>query len=406
MTELPHRVLQIHTRYRRRGGEDVVVEAERALLEGAGVEVKQVLFDNNDLDDRDFLSRLRAATSAVWSRSSAERVRRAVERHRPDVVHVHNTFLAASPSIYGASSEAGAAVVQTLHNYRFACPAGTAFRDGVPCTECVGRFVPWPAVMHGSYRGSRRQSAVAALSVVVPKAFGIVPRGIDAYIALTGFQRDLLVRGGLPPDRVRVVPNFLEPDPGIGGDRRNGVLFVGRLDIEKGIETLLVAAARVPGVVRVVGDGPLRSWVEAAAAAGVIEFLGPQPHERVIDEIGRSIAVVIPSIWYEGMPMTLVEAFATGTPVIVSRIGGLAELVSDGVTGLHCAPGDADQLAASIGIAISDPDRLQRAGAAARDQYLRHWCGETHLTALLDVYQMAMFRNRTRLRRARTRGAM
>jgi hypothetical protein len=131
------------------------VEAERRLLEAAGVGVGQVIFDNADLrESRSLAGDLGLAASAIWSRSAERRVRAAIVADRPDVVHVHNTFPAASPSIYSAANAMGVPVVQTLHNYRFVCPAATAFRDGRPCTDCVGRSIPWPAVVHACVRGS------------------------------------------------------------------------------------------------------------------------------------------------------------------------------------------------------------------------------------------------------------
>jgi glycosyltransferase involved in cell wall biosynthesis len=386
----PERVLQIHTRYRRRGGEDAVVEAERRLLEGAGIVVDEVLFDNAEIDERGPTGRLRSAATAVWSRAAARRVARAIDTRRPDVVHVHNTFAAASGSIYRAAMSRGVPIVQTLHNYRFVCPAGTAFRDGRPCTECVGRRVPWPAVAHGSYRGSRSQSAVAALALTVPRLLGIVDRGIDAYLALTSFQRDLMVRGGLPAGRIRVVPNFLEPDPGVTGGARAGVLFAGRLDVEKGVHVLVDAAKRVPGRVRLIGDGPLRPVVETAAAAGVLAYLGPLPHDRVLAEMRRSTAMVLPSIWFEGLPMAIVESYATGTPVIASQIGGLAEIVIDGETGLLAEPGDLEGLAERISWVQAHAKEARQLGSAARQRYLDAYRGGSHLAELLSVYEEVM----------------
>ena len=147
------RVLQVHTRYRQAGGEDLVVEAEKRLLEEAGIEVSQVIFDNADLQESNSLAGdLGLALSAIWSRSAARRVTAAIVAGRPQVVHVHNTFPAASPSVYPAAVAQGVPVVQTLHNYRLVCPAATAFRDGRACTDCIGRAVPWPAVAHACVR--------------------------------------------------------------------------------------------------------------------------------------------------------------------------------------------------------------------------------------------------------------
>lgn len=381
------RVLQVHTRYRLAGGEDRVVEAEKHLLEEAGVQVHQVVFDNADLrESRSIAGDLQLAASAIWSRAAERRVRAAIVAHRPQVMHVHNTFPAASPSVYAAAAAHRVPVIQTLHNYRFVCPAATVFRDGHVCTDCVGRSMPWPAVVHACVRGSHAQSAVAAATLTLHRARGTFISDISCYVALTSFQRELMVDGGLPANRIRVIPNFLEPDPGIGTDDREGVLFVGRLAEEKGIAVLLDAASVVPGVVRIIGGGPLASGVEQASAADQVAYLGPLAHPIAIDEIRRTVALVLPSIWFEGFPLVLLEAFASGTPVIASHIGSLAELIEDGVTGLLAKPNDAADLADRIQQAMSHPDEMRRMGLNARRTYEAQFRGQAHLAALREAY--------------------
>ena len=386
-----HRVLQVHTRYREAGGEDRVVESEKRLLEEAGVEVSQVIFDNADLhESRSIASDLQLAASAIWSRSAERRVTAAIVANRPQVMHVHNTFPAASPSVYVAAAAQRVPVIQTLHNYRFVCPVATLFRDGHVCTDCVGRWVPWPAVVHACVRGSRAQSAVAAATLTLHRTRGTFTRDITGYLALTSFQRKLMIDGGLPAKRIRVLPNFIEPDPGIGGDSREGVLFVGRLTREKGMAVLLDAAMAVPGVVRVIGDGPLASDVQESAAAGHLAYLGSLEHPFVQDELRRTIALVVPSVWFEGLPLVVLESFASGTPVIASRIGSLTELVEDGVTGMLAEPNNAKDLADRIRWAGDHPDEMRKLGRNARQQYDARFRGETHLASLLDAYRSVL----------------
>ena len=382
------RVLQVHTRYRQAGGEDEVVAAEMRLLEEAGLSVAQVLFDNPKPGGSQFSpAPLLQGIAAVWSRGAARRVRDAIKANRSQIVHVHNTFIAASPSVYGAAASCGVPVVQTLHNYRLVCPAATVYRDGHPCTDCLGRAIPWPAVAHACYRGSRPQSAIVAATLAVHRARQTYTRRIAAYLALTRFQRDLLVRGGLPADRVEVLPNFLEPDPGVTGDRRGGVIFAGRLSEEKGVAALLSAAALAPGLVRIAGQGPLSSLVLAAAEAGDVEALGRLDKSAVFDQLRRATAMVLPSVWYEGFPVSVLEAFATGTPVIASRIGSLAELIEDGVTGILANPGDAQDLADRLRWAADHPHEMRTMGSKARLMYETTYRGPAHLAALLDTYR-------------------
>ena len=381
------RVLQVHTRYRLAGGEDQVVEAERRLLEEAGVEVHQIVFDNAALrESRGLVGDLGLAASAVWSRSAQRRVEAAIVAKRPQVMHVHNTFPAASPSVYATAAAYGVPVIQTLHNYRFVCPAATAFRDGHACTDCVGRSIPWPAVLHACVRGSRPQSFVAATTLTIHRARGTFARGISGYVALTSFQRKVMIDGGLPAERIRVIPNFLEPDPGIERGSRDGILFVGRLSHEKGIAVLLEAANLVPRVVRFIGGGPLASDVQKADALGDVSYLGSVARPSVIDELRRTIALVLPSVWFEGFPLVVLEAFATGTPVIASRIGSLTELIEGGVNGLLAEPNNAVDLADRIRWAIDHPDEMRGMGLNARRSYEARFRGPTHLAALQEAY--------------------
>lgn len=383
-----HRILQVHTRYRQAGGEDAVVEAERRLLESAGVSVQQVIFDNAELrESRSLVGDARLAASAVWSGAAKRRVGDAIRKHRPQVVHVHNTFAAASPSVYGAAASQGVPVVQTLHNYRLVCPVATCFRDGHTCTDCVGRSIAWPAVLHACVRGSRAQSAVVTSTLAVHRTLGTYRNRINAYIALTSFQRSLMVKGGLPAARIRVIPNFLEPDPGPSRGPRSGILYVGRLAQEKGVEPMVRAAARAPGLLRVAGDGPLAAVVQRSAAAGDLRHLGRLDAASVLNEVGTAVALVMPSIWFEGFPMVVLEAFASGTPVIASRIGSLAEVVKEGETGLLMEPDDPDSLAERMRWASDHPHEMLIMGAKARARYETTYRGADHLAALMETYR-------------------
>ncbi len=367
------------------------MEAEKALLEEAGVDVRQVIFDNADIQEsQSLVGDLSLAASAVWSRAAKRRVARALDSHRSQVLHVHNTFSAASPSVYAAAAERRVPVVQTLHNYRLVCPKATVFRDGHACTDCVGRAIPWPAVVHACIRGSRPQSLVTSATITIHRARGTYSREIATYVALTDFQRSLMVSGGFAADRIRVIGNFLEPDPGPGPEDRVGLLFVGRISEEKGIRTLLAAAASVPGTVSVAGGGPLAGMVERASADRQVDYLGPLTRSSVTDEIRRAVAVLLPSVWFEGFPIVLLEAFASGTPVIASRIGSLAELVEDGVTGLLAEPGDPNELAQRMRWARDHPGEMRQMGLNARQRYETQFRGSAHLAALLDTYRRSL----------------
>jgi glycosyltransferase involved in cell wall biosynthesis len=194
------------------------------------------------------------------------------------------------------------------------------------------------------------------------------------------------VKGGLPADRIQVVSNFLEPDPGVSTGARSGFLFVGRLSEEKGASTLVRASALAPGLVRVAGRGSLSPLVEAAGRAGDLEVLGQLEKKAVFEQLRASVAMVLPSVWFEGMPVSVLEAFATGTPVIASRIGSLEEVIEDGATGLLARPGDAADLAGRLRWASDHPAEMRQMGSAARLAYETRYRGRTHLDALLSTY--------------------
>ena len=383
------RVLQVHTRYREAGGEDRVVEEERRLLSSAGLEVDQVIFDNAAIDESSVRNRARTAASAMWSADAAKRVSTAIRSARPDVVHVHNTFVLASPSVFWAASRSAVPVVHTLHNYRLVCPVATCFRDGHCCTDCVGQPIPLPGVVHACVRGSRTQSAVVSATIAAHRAIGTWTRRIDRYIALTAFQRSLLVQGGLPAHRISVVPNFLEPDPGANVAARGGFLYLGRLALEKGIATLTAAAALSGHAVRVAGDGPAVDLVEAAAASDNVVALGRLATVDARAEVASAVALIVPSLWFEGFPMVVLEAYASGTPVIASRIGSLAEVIEDGTTGLLVAPGDSRALGDAITWADGHRSEMRAMGMNARARYEERFRGQDHLAALMDVYGQA-----------------
>jgi glycosyltransferase involved in cell wall biosynthesis len=368
----------------------VVVEAESRLLRSAAISVEQVLFDNADIHEGEsMVGDARIALSAAWSATAHRRVAEAVATLRPDIVHVHNTFTAASPSVYAAAASAGVPVVQTLHNYRFVCPSATAFRDGHPCTDCVGRPIPWPSVVHACVRESHAQSLVTAGTMSFHRARRTY-RAIRTYIALTEFQRQLMISGWLPPSRIRVIPNFLEHDPGSGGDVRDGILYVGRLSVEKGIDVLVEAAEAVPGSVTVIGDGPLSPIVEAARSRGGLAWLGALDRGAVAERLRSAEALLVPSVCFEGLPIVILEAFASGTPVIASRIGSLAELIDDGVNGLLVEPGTAQALRDAIIRIRERPQEARRMGAAARERFISRYGSDKHLDSLLETYTSAM----------------
>lgn len=386
------RVALVYNRYLNRGGEDEVFEAEGRLLERHGHDVVPIQAAAEDPGAAGAAGKARLAANAIWSREWYGRMQRLVDEHRPDVVHVHNVFPTMSPAVYHACKSRGVAVVQTLHNFRSICPAALCFRDGRVCDDCVGRAVPWPGVLHGCYHDSRAQTAVIAAMLVVHRLAGTWAEAIDVYVALTEWGRRRFVEGGLPADRVVVKPNFVDPDPGVGGRRRAGALFVGRLSANKGVGTLLRAWSRL-GPARtlvIVGDGPLSAM--RAGAPAEVRWLGRQPREAVLALMREAALLVFPSEWYEGFPLAIAEAFATGLPVVASRLGGMAEIVEHRRTGLHFAPGDPDDLAATLAWAFANPGAMAEMARHAREEFERRYTAASNYESLMAIYRLAAAR--------------
>lgn len=381
-------ILLAHNRYVNPGGEDAVFAAESSLLRQSGHRVVEYVAEN---EDRPGGTGLAVAGRAVWSRASFRELRALLRAHRVDVAHFHNTFYMISPSAYYACREAGVPVVQTLHNFRLVCPAATLYRGGAVCQDCVGKAVAWPGILHACYHGSRAQTAAVAAVHAVHRARGTWRAAISAYIVLTASIRDLFLRGGLPAAKLHVKPNFVAPDPGMRAGEGDYALFVGRLTPEKGLRTLLAAWRMIEGIpLKLVGDGPMQTMVaEAARSVHDLEYLGRLEHAEVIRLLKGARFLVFPSEWYEGFPLILGEAMACGVPVIAADIGAGADLIEDGVAGLHFKPADARDLASRVKWAWGQTGRMREMGAAARQGYLERYTPERNYARLMEIYQAA-----------------
>lgn len=380
----PHRVLMVHNAYQLTGGEDSVVAAELALLRQHGHEVTELRRDNRQIGA---MGRMRVAAQTLWSCATHAEALELLRRNRPDVVHVHNTFPLISPSLYWACAKVGVPVVQTLHNFRLACPQAMFLREGKVCERCLGKL-PLPALAHGCYRDSRAQTAVVVGMLALHRTLGTFETKVTRYIALNEFCRAKFIQAGLPAQRIAVKPNFVEATASPETRARDGLLFVGRISMEKGVEVLRDAWRGCDGMrLRVAGIGPA-AWMLKRRAG--IEMLGPQTQAQVQAEMQSATALVLPSIWYENFPRTLVEAFAAGLPVIASRIGALAELVDDGQTGLLFEPGDAPGLSRVLRWANAHPREMAVMGAKARARYESNYTPEINYRQLLAIHRSAI----------------
>lgn len=386
------KIVVVHNTYQQPGGEDVVVASETAMLERSGHTVIRYSRSNDEIATMTGSKRLVLVRDMIRSEESKKQLYALLRSEKPDVVHVHNTFLMISPSIFESCRDAGVACVQTLHNYRLLCPASSLSRNGSACEECIDRGL-WSSVIHGCYRDSRWMTAGVALMLQTHRARRTWQEKVDGFVALTNFARQKFIQGGLPAASIHVKPNFLDVDPGEKTADGCYMLYIGRLSSEKGVEVLLRSWAKLRSRMALVilGDGPLRSQLEEASRSlSNVTFAGWQNRETVFDAIKNAAALIVPSLCYEGLPMTIVESFACGTPVICSGFGSMAEIVEAGRTGLHFRPADVDDLAQKIDWACEHKQELVDMGRAARRAFEQFYTAETNYKSLLQIYERAI----------------
>jgi glycosyltransferase involved in cell wall biosynthesis len=378
------RILVVHHRYRVRGGEDQAVDREVALLRGGGEEVE--LWERDSREITGVITRLNAALELPYSEQSRDELYRKLESYRPDVVHVHNWFPTFTPSIYDACIKAGIPVVQTLHNFRIFCASGVLARDGKPCELCLGGNT-WPAIRYACYQDSRPSTYALTRMIDQHREQNTWNTKVNAFIALSEFSAGKLAQGGLSREKIRVKPNFAFPPAAELARKPEGyALYVGRLSKEKGVKVLLDAWEESTQPLWIVGDGPLRSELEARKNPKV-RFMGAMPSTSVARIMSRAEFLVVPSECYENFPLVAAEAFSMGLPVIASRLGSLAEIVRDGVNGISFTAGSAAELREQIRRVSSDAGLRARLAEGALADYSALYTPSVNLELLRKIYR-------------------
>ena len=387
--ESPGTVLVIHNYYQLRGGEDVGYETETSAMRSLGWNVHTLDVTNKDLDK---VSPIKMSLNTLWNKEAAERVRQKIKEIGADVVHVNNFFPSLSPSIHWAAKKSGAAVVQTLHNFRLGCLNGAFYRDGATCLDCLGK-APIPGIIHKCYRDSLPASATVFGMLEIHRALGTWDKAVDAFIALTDTSRELLIRVGLPASRLHTKPGMLYPDYGVGTGDGGFCLFVGRFTVEKGVATLLQAWAsdsELPDLV-LVGSGPLEDKVrEAAGTDSRIRLMGHMPKAEVIELMKHASMLVFPSQWMENCPAVLSESMSVGTPVVASSLGSTHDILSTGEHAHFFDAGDPKALAEAVSVAISSGQMAEIARISARRRFEAQFAPASNLAKLATIYDAAL----------------
>ena len=389
------RILLVHSHYGAAApsGENRVFALERDMLIRNGHEVKTYERSSDALRANGTIGKLKGAAMTPWNLNAARDISALVQRFRPEIVHAHNTFPMLSPAIFPAAR--GAARVLTLHNYRLQCAAAIPMRDGGPCTDCIERQSAYPALKHGCYRSSRAATAPLALSIALHRARGTWQRDIERFIALSGFQKELMARGGLPAEKIEVKPNFYPGQPKriAFTDRPERIVFVGRISREKGVKDL-VDAWRLWGPnapeLRIVGDGPLRAMLQQEAAdLPQVKFTGQLNSATAEAEIASSRLLVVPSRWFEGFPMVLREAFAYGVATAVSGIGPLPTIVSN-AKGVVFPAGAPEALSRCLQALWQDQRKVEDMAIASAEAFETRYAESKNYDELLAIYDRAI----------------
>lgn len=386
------RILMLNNKYLLHGGEEVVFGNEVDLLRANGCEVDTFVVDNTEVAK---IGKLRTGINALWSTDMYRQMRRRLQEKQYDVVHVHNYFPLFSPSVYYAAHAEGVPVVQTLHNYRLLCPVGTFFRDGRVCEDCLGKRIPWRGVYHACYRNSRCATAAVASMLALHRALGTWQKMIDAYIVLTRFELRKISEGGLPANKAFIKPNFLADPPPAGPGGGGYAVFIGRICEEKGIRTLLKAwrkiGSRLP--LKILGTGPMVAEVEETVRRlEGVEYLGFQQKERIYELVGEAECVVVPSQWYEGQPVVVIEALALGTPLILSDIGPMSEFIDHEESGLLFESGNADDLVAKVDWFLENRANVPDMRKRVRFLFDKRHAPNRNFEIFMDIYHAAMRR--------------
>lgn len=383
------RILLIHnyTEGFATGGEGKVFEDERKILEEHGHVVHPLICSNSEATEANLIGKAKAFWNASWSPVGYEHVAAAIKEFRPDIIHSHNYFLMLSPSIFRAAKDHHIPVVVTLHNYRLVSPCSLLLRNGRICELCVGRN-PWRILLYRCYRDNFLYSMLRYRFYYLSQKFHDWHADIDKFITLTEFGRQMHIRGGIPSDKIFVKPNSCL-DPLAGEDPAEpgyGALFLGTITPEKGVENLVKAWGDLDYPLDLLGEGSMRKSLEVQAPAQV-RFHGVVSHSEVFNKLSQSAFLVMPSICYEGLPLVLIEALASGTPIIASRRGAMKTVVEDGVTGLLFEPDDVDDMREKVKTMINNRELRARLGRAARKRYLESYTPECTYEKLMQIYE-------------------
>lgn len=398
------RLLSLNTYHYRRGGSDVAFLEHDRLFASLGWETAVFAMHHprnepspwsryfaNEIElgrEYSWREKISMAGKVIYSLEAKQNLSRLLDDWRPDIAHAHCVYHHLSPSVLGLLRQRGIPTVMTAHDLKLACPAYKMLNHTGICERCkYGNLLH--VVRHRCIHGSLGISSLIMVESAVHKFFGLYRRNLDRIVVPSRFYGGKLIEWGWPPEKLVYVPNFIEAgefepcySPG------DYFVYFGRLAPEKGVDLLIRAAIEAGVAVKIAGTGTSESALRALAnASPLIQFVGYCTGEVLWTLVRGSRAVVLPSQWYENAPISVLEAYACGKPVIGARIGGIVEVIRDGETGFLFDPHDADALAAQLRRmrSLQDED-IQQMGKEARAYVASQFTKRNYIRHMLDLY--------------------
>ncbi|MFH1421216.1 MAG: glycosyltransferase family 4 protein [Planctomycetota bacterium] len=346
-----------------------------------------------EMAKRTLKAMINVLSTTFYNRGAAQKIRSLVRDMNPQIAHLNNYMHHLGISIVYALRNMRVPIVWTLRDYTAICP-NTHLMCGSEICESCHKTKYFMAPLKKCKKGSFSASFVAAMEGYFNRYCGGL-RYIDLFIAPSEFLRNKAIEYGIPKRKIIHIPNFIKvSDYQPVYSKGCHFLYMGRLDEHKGVKTLLDAMKKLKdNRLLIAGDGPQKSELEEYAkdnSINNVEFLGHLRGERLKKTIADSIAVVVPSMWYEVFGLVIVEAYASGKPAITASIGGMTELVRDGVTGFLFEPGNADQLADKMNYLANHREEAQEMGKKGRGIAEQHYTPEVHYESLMKAYKFAV----------------
>ncbi len=393
------KILFIHNYYMFRGGEDIMAELDIKMLQENGHEVITYTRHNSEIFRYKKIQKAKMLIVPTFSQKTYFDVKRIIKKEDPDIVHINNFFPLVSPSAIYAASSLNKPVVLMLHDWRLICPIGLLFRNGRVCEECVEK-TPLMGVVHRCYHGSAVMTLPISLMIIAHRLLKTWRNRVSAFVAVSEFVRKKYAEAekGIPQDRIFVRQNYLEYDPGAGTNKREFAIFVGRISREKGVFELARAwgELKITGkpTLKIIGDGPeferLKREIESSGGKGEIQLLGYLDYDKMINLMKKAIFSIHPSLMHETFGRTIIESYATGTPVIASKMGGFEELVEDGKTGILFYPPTQNNIAKAIKEALSHREKLREWGINGRNLFLKKFTKDIAYRKLMEIYDQVL----------------